>query len=108
MSAYPYPTHYNDGNVQPRGIYDPSQYGGFNSQATHDTLEPSGYQEHESEPYKDEPAYSLPQGQSTEPLGLSTKEEAPYFPDEFVPTPRKPVWVHRCPASFRLTDDLVR
>jgi hypothetical protein len=51
--------------------------------------DPDPYYQSE-EPYMDEPSYSLPQGQSMEPLGQSTKEEVSFYPDEANPTSRRP------------------
>ncbi|KAI0293093.1 hypothetical protein BC826DRAFT_1143440 [Russula brevipes] len=68
----------------PEEYHDPPQF--YNPHAPHDTYDPSGYREPEPEPYKDEPSYSLPQGQSTEPLGAGSKEE-PFYAEEFNPAP---------------------
>jgi hypothetical protein len=51
--------------------------------------DPDPYYQSE-EPYMDEPGYSLPQGQSMEPLGPSSKEEVSFYPDEANPTSRRP------------------
>jgi len=98
-------SQYGD-NLQHEAVYDPTQYGGYGSQSTRGTFEPTSYQE--PVPYSDEPSYPLPQGQSTEPLGPSPKEDATYFPDEFsTPGSRKPGWVHRCSALPVFTDELL-
>jgi hypothetical protein len=45
-------------------------------------------------PYQDEPSYSLPQGQSMEPLGPSNKEEVSFYADAANPIPREPRYVN--------------
>jgi hypothetical protein len=95
-SSYPTegPTHYYGSNPQDEAYHDPPQF--YNPHAPHETYDQSGYRE--PEVYVDEPSYTLPQGQSAEPLELNTKEEPDYAAEEFTPTPRKPRCVHRLTA----------
>ena len=97
-SSYPTggPSHYYGNNPQDETYHDPSQY--YNPQAPHETYDPSGYRE--PDVYLDEPGYTLPQGQSAEPLGLNTKEEPDYVAEEFTPTPRQPRCVHRRTTQY--------
>ncbi|KAH9975148.1 hypothetical protein BJV74DRAFT_863049 [Russula compacta] len=87
MTSYPTggnSQHYG-GNTQHEAYNDPPQFDLYNPHAPHETYDPTGYRE----PYTDEPSYSLPQAQSTEPLEQTTKE-VPYAEEEFNPTARRP------------------
>lgn len=101
-SSYPTggPTHYYGNNPQDETYHDPPQF--YNPHGPHETYDQSGYRE--PEVYVDEPSYTLPQGQSAEPLELNTKEEPDYAAEEFTPTPRKPRCVHRltAPSNYLL------
>ena len=101
MASYPTggPSHYYGSNPQDETYHEPPQF--YNP---HDTYDQSGYREPEQ--YQDEPSYTLPQGQSTEPLGMSSKEEPSAYADEFNPTPRQPRCVITeqyclCPRAYR-------
>jgi len=84
--------------------HDPPQFDPYNTQfAPHDP-----YDQEYREPYTDEPSYSLPQGQSMEPLGPSTKEDVDvdvsFYPDESNSIPRKPRYVWSvAPVRSRLS-----
>ncbi|KAI9508286.1 hypothetical protein F5148DRAFT_1356321 [Russula earlei] len=94
MSAYPVGgSHQYYGDSAQHGVYnDPTHFGAGNAPLPQDTYRLSGYQEPEpeSEPYMDEPSYSFPRGQSTEPLGPTSKETA-FYPNEPTPAPRRPM-----------------
>jgi hypothetical protein len=99
MASYPTaggPSHYYGNNPQDETYHDPPQF--YNPHAPHETYDQSGYREPEL--YHDEPSYTLPQGQSMEPLGATTKEEPDYAIDEFNPTPREQRCVHRRASPF--------
>ncbi|KAF8478426.1 hypothetical protein DFH94DRAFT_55927 [Russula ochroleuca] len=93
MTSYPTVSSHYSNNTQDQAYHDPPQF--YNPHPPHDTYDQSGYREPEQ--YQDEPSYSLPQGPSTEPLGMNTKEEPSDYVDEFNPTPREP----RPPRSLR-------
>jgi len=89
-SSYPPvggPGLYYGTDPQQGAYHDPPQFDPYTTQfAPHDP-----YDQEYREPYTDEPSYSLPQGQSMEPLGPSTKEEdVSYYADESSAIPRKP------------------
>jgi hypothetical protein len=96
MSSYPTggPGLYYGADPQ-QGVYHdpPQQFDPYNTRLAHDAYE-HGEGEYR-EPYKDEPiaSYSLPQGQSMEPLEPTTKEEISYYAEETNATPRKPRYV---------------
>ena len=94
------PSHYYGNNPQDETYHEPPQF--YNPHAPHETYDQGGYREpevYQDEPSYTEPSYTLPQGQSAEPLGMNTKEEHDYAPEEFGPTPRKPRCVHRRTAQ---------
>ncbi len=99
MSSFPTaggPSHYYGNKPQDETYHEPPQF--YNPHAPHETYDQSGYREPEL--YRDEPSYTLPQGQSMEPLGATTKEEPDYVVDEFNPTPRQSRCVHRRASPF--------
>ena len=87
----PGPSNYYGNNPQDEAYHEPPQF--YNPHNPHETYDQSGYRE--PEVYFDEPSYTLPQGQSAEPLESNTKEEPDYVAEEFSPTPRTPRCVHR-------------
>ena len=95
MSSYPTggPGLYYGADPQQGVYHDPPQFDPYNTRLAHDAYE-HGEGEYR-EPYKDEPiaSYSLPQGQSMEPLEPTTKEEISYYAEETNATPRKPRYV---------------
>jgi hypothetical protein len=104
MASYPtgVSSHHYGNNPQDETYHDPPQF--YNPHAPHETYDQSGYREPDQ--YQDEPSepsYSLPQGQSAEPLGMSTKEEPSDYVDEFNPTARQPRCVyHQAAQPLRL------
>ena len=93
MTSYPTggPGLYYGADPQQGVYHDPPQFDPYNTHIAHDAYDQGDYRE----PYKDElePSYSLPQGQSMEPLEPSTKEEISYYAEEPISTPRKPRYV---------------
>jgi len=93
MTSYPTggPGLYYGADPQQGVYHDPPQFDPYNTHFAHD----AAYDQDYREPYKDdEPSYSLPQGQSMEPLEPTTKEEVSYYAEESnAPTPRKPRYV---------------
>jgi hypothetical protein len=105
MSSYPTtggPSHYYGNNTPDETYHDPPQF--YNPHGPHETYDQSGYREPEQ--YRDDEP--LPQGHSTEPLGVSTKEEpSSDYVDEFNATARKPRCVHSRAAQSMCSGLLV-
>jgi hypothetical protein len=104
MTSYPTVSSHYSNNTQDQAYHDPPQF--YNPHPPHDTYDQSGYREPEQ--YQDEPSYSLPQGQSTEPLGMNTKEEPSEYVDELNPTARQPRCVHCQAAQPKCLTDLLK
>jgi hypothetical protein len=93
---------YPSGGADQYYVNDPQQHGAYQGPLQFDPYNhppPDPYDQGEyRDAYADEPVYSIPQGQSMEPLGPNTKEEV-YYADEANPVPRIPRCVNWCTAS---------
>lgn len=94
MPSYPTggPGLYYGADPQQGAYNDPPQFDPYNTRFAHDAAYDQGEYR---EPYMDEPSYSLPQGQSMEPLGPATKEEISDYAEEpnANAIPRRPRYV---------------